>query len=435
MFDSYISSVAAIELVSADVGQEPGPDAGRTAIDSETRQRYQALMRADIRSTAIATVITFTLGVAFSQAPVLLLCVSGIACLGIRQLGRRTVDRDRIYPAMALFAFGMWASALVILFVLPIGLPVMMFNLVTPVIVSGSFLEVREHRSIRGSAIVMAGVFGVMAYSQDVFKIPDDYSDTIVTTVIIVFLVEHSAMFTAAVRDANQVSAQNYGRALAANDELARSEAALRASRRRVVDVAERERRRIERDIHDGAQQRLVSAALQLQLASLDAEAGEFTSQERLEGIRVELQDAVADLRELASGIYPSTLADHGLRGAIQNVARLNPQTVEVQVDERVDLPDRVLRAVYFITVEALQNAAKHADIDATVAVELTIDDMVRLEVSDTGPGFDIATTTEGGGLANMRDRAAAEGGTLTVDSGPDGTMVTAVFPAVEVAE
>ncbi|MEM8706187.1 MAG: histidine kinase [Actinomycetota bacterium] len=415
--------------------EERAGDDTNVAIDSETRERYRALMRADVRSTAIATVITFALGLVFQQAPIFWLCVSGVACLGIRQYGRRYVDQDRMYPAMLLFAFGMWTSALVILFVLPIGLPVMMFNLVTPVIVSGSFLENSGHRSVRGGAIVMAGAFGAMAYFQDVFKIPDDYSDAIVATVIIVFMVEHTAMFTASVRDANQVSARNYARALAANEGLALSEAALRASRRRVVDVAERERRRIERDIHDGAQQRIVSAALQLQLASLEAEAGEFTSQERLEGIRAELQDAVADLRELASGIYPSMLADHGLRNAIQNVARLNPQTVTVEVDDPIELPDRVTRAVYFIAVEALQNAAKHADIDATVTVGLRVDDAVRLQVTDSGPGFDVTTTDEGGGLANMRDRAAAEGGTLTVDSDADGTTVTAVFPAVEVAE
>ena len=225
------------------------------------------------------------------------------------------------------------------------------------------------------------------------------------------------------------MSAQNYDEAIAANQSLATSEAQLRESRRRVVDVAERERRRIERDIHDGAQQRLVSAALQLQLAGIEAEAGEFTSAERLDGIRAELQDAVNDLRELASGIYPSILADHGLRNAIQNVARLNPQTVVVDVPDETEASDRVVRSAYFIAVEALQNAAKHVDPDADVRVTVEVDDHVRLTVADTGSGFDPDDVDDLGGLSNMQDRAAAEGGTVSIHSSSTGTTIVAAIP------
>ena len=399
------------------------------AIDASTRRRYGELLRADIRTTAIATVLTFTLGVAFGKLPIIALCGTGLACLGLRQLGRRFVARDDLPTAILLFAFGLWASALAILWVLPVGLPVMMFNLVTPVIIAGSFLDEHEHRKVSRSAIAMSAALGAMAYFTDGFGVEDGISDWIVSLVIIMFMVEHTAMFTVAVRDANRVSAQNYADALAANESLASSEAELRRSRRRVVDVAERERRRIERDIHDGAQQRLVSAALQLQLAGIDADAGEFTSSERLDGIRSELQDAVNDLRELASGIYPSILADHGLRNAIQNVARLNPQTVDVNVPAEVEAPDRVIRSAYFIAVEALQNAAKHVDPDAAVRVDVSLDDHLRLLVEDTGRGFDTGIVNDLGGLANMHDRAAAEGGTVRIESNENGTSIAASIP------
>lgn len=399
------------------------------AIDASTRRRYGELLRADIRTTAIATVLTFTLGVVFAKLPIIALCGTGVACLGLRQLGRRFVERDDLPSAILLFAFGLWASALAILWVLPVGLPVMMFNLVTPVVIAGSFLDEHEHRKVSRSAIAMSAALGAMAYFTDGFGVEEGISDWIVSLVIIMFMVEHTAMFTVAVRDANRVSAQNYTDALAANERLATSEAELRQSRRRVVDVAERERRRIERDIHDGAQQRLVSAALQLQLAGLEAEAGEFTSPARLDGIRAELQDAVNDLRELASGIYPSTLADHGLRNAIQNVARLNPQTVDIEVPAEVDAPDRVIRSAYFIAVEALQNAAKHVDTDAAVRVDVSLDDHLHLTIADTGCGFDTEAISDLGGLANMHDRAAAEGGTVTIRSDETGTTIAASIP------
>ena len=418
--------------VTASAHQPPG--SATRAIDEATRERYRALMRADIRSTAVATVLTLALAVVWSLRPVYAICVSGIVCLGIRQLGRRSVDRDDMQSAILLFAFGLWTSALVILFVLPIGLPVMMFNLVTPVVIAGTFLDSRQHRTVAFGAIGMAAAFGAMAYFQDVFEIDDRFTEWVAALVIITFMVEHTAMFTATVRDANRVSAQNYEQALIANDGLAKSEAELRRSRQRVVDVAERERRRIERDIHDGAQQRIVSAALQLQLAGLDAEAGAPPTAERLDEIRAELQNAVNDLRELASGIYPSVLADHGLRDAIQNVARLNPQTVAVNVPDDIDLSDRVSRAIYFIAVEALQNAAKHAGHSAAVEVTVSIDDSVTLLVNDDGPGFDIEAVDDLGGLANMRDRAAAEAGSVVINSDADGTSVTATIPLLEAA-
>ncbi len=399
------------------------------AIDTATRRRYHELLRADIRTTAIATTLTFALGVIFWELPIIALCGTGLACLGLRQLGRRFVARDDLSTAILLFAFGLWTSALAILWVLPVGLPVMMFNLVTPVVVAGSFLDEREHRKVSRSAVAMAAALGAMAYFNDGFGVEDDIADWFVSLVIIMFMVEHAAMFTVAVRDANRVSAQNYADALAANESLAASEAELRRSRRRVVDVAERERRRIERDIHDGAQQRLVSAALQLQLAGLEAEQGSFTSPDRLDGIRAELQDAVNDLRELASGIYPSILADHGLRNAIQNLARLNPQTVDIDVPAEVDAPDRVVRSVYFIAVEALQNAAKHVEPDAAVRVVVSLDDHLHLTVEDSGEGFDTDVIGELGGLANMHDRAAAEGGTLSIHSDERGTTIAASIP------
>lgn len=411
-------------------GHDPTQIDVRAVGPDDTVDRYHALLRADIISTATGTAISLVVASIWWVMPIFAWCVSGVACLGIRQLGRRFASRGDVQTAILLFAFGLWASGLVILWIAPIGLPIIMFNLVTPVVIAGTFLDREQHRRVALGAVVMSAAMGAIGWFADGYAIEEGVANWIVGVVIIIFMVEHTAMFTATVRDANAVTTRHFDQAMAANAELERSEAELRRSRRRVVDVAERERRRIERDIHDGAQQRLVSAALQIQLASLDAEAGAHVAAERLDGIRAELQTAVNDLRELASGIFPSMLADHGLRDAVHAVARLNPQPVVVDIPPNVDLPDRVTRAVYFIAVEALQNAAKHAGPDARVSVAVVVDERcVALDVCDDGVGFEPGGD-DLGGLANMSDRAAAEGGELSVDARlGHGTTIRVVIP------
>jgi signal transduction histidine kinase len=200
----------------------------------------------------------------------------------------------------------------------------------------------------------------------------------------------------------------------------------VRASRQRIVTAAYEERRRIERDLHDGAQQRLVSLALSLRLARehLDGEAAELLNQ-----AAEELSDAVREVRELARGIHPASLTEDGLAAALEVLADRTPLAVVVDVPEH-ELPQDVAAAAYFTACEAVTNAVKHAGAKhVAIRAELR-DGVLTLEVTDDGDGG--ATPRAGGGLQGLADRVDALGGRVDVTSTlGTGTVVRAVLPCV----
>jgi signal transduction histidine kinase len=203
--------------------------------------------------------------------------------------------------------------------------------------------------------------------------------------------------------------------------------AALQASRDRAVDSAEDERRRIERDLHDGAQQRLVALAMDLGMAKEKLRTDPQAATELVGEAHEEAKRALADLRDLARGIHPAVLADRGLDAAISALAARSPVPVGVEVvTER--LPGAVESTAYFVVAEALTNAAKHAR-----AGEITVriarrDGLLVVEVSDDGDGG--ADPARGSGLRGLADRVAAIDGRLTVTSPAGGpTVVRAELP------
>ncbi|HEX6919552.1 MAG TPA: sensor histidine kinase [Actinomycetes bacterium] len=220
----------------------------------------------------------------------------------------------------------------------------------------------------------------------------------------------------------------------ARHDELLARAEEVRASRERLIETQDAERRRLERDIHDGAQQHLVALAVNLRLAETVA----ARSPERAARVLAEqaeaAREAIDTLSQLSRGIYPRLLADEGLASALRSSVATSPVPVTVDADARIGrLPSAAEAALYFVAMEAVQNAAKHADA-RTVAVRLCLDgDRVRLIVSDDGAGFDTARAEEvrsGAGLVNMRDRLDAVRGSVTLESSPgSGTTVTAEVP------
>ncbi len=198
----------------------------------------------------------------------------------------------------------------------------------------------------------------------------------------------------------------------------------------RVEAVAEGERRRLERDLHDGAQQQLL--ALRIRLA-LIAEALRTEVPERvdeLDAIGDGIDEAVDVVRTLAHGSMPMPLTQHGLAPALRLVALDATLPVVVRARGIGRYPDPVEAAVYFSCVEALQNAIKHAHGASGVTIALADDGALRFEVSDDGPGFDAAAAPLGSGLRNIADRMTATGGTLAIDSTPGhGTRIAGVVP------
>jgi signal transduction histidine kinase len=212
--------------------------------------------------------------------------------------------------------------------------------------------------------------------------------------------------------------------------EVSATAAELRASRARVVAAHDAERRRLERDIHDGAQQHLVALAVKLRLAATLA----LRAPERATAVLAELRAAVAAVRRtlagLAGGVYPAPLAERGLVAAVRAWADEAAGPVEVRAAGVGRFHPDVEAAVWFCCLEALQNVAKHAGAGRVVVSLFGGDGALRFEVSDDGAGFDPAAALPGTGLQGLADRLAALGGRLELHSAPGrGTTVTGRVP------
>ena len=212
--------------------------------------------------------------------------------------------------------------------------------------------------------------------------------------------------------------------------ELRVQAAELRESRARIVASGDAERRRLERDIHDGAQQNLAALAIELRLARDLIGTDPDAAAKALDAMNSEVQQTIVELRELAHGIYPPLLADGGLGPALGAAAARSPLEVEVDVRTTGRFDQNTEAAVYFCCLEALQNSAKHAPgASATIRVWCEASTLF-FEVADDGPGFDPATTPRGHGLVNMTDRVGAIGGRVGWASRPGGGVeVTGSVP------
>ena len=204
----------------------------------------------------------------------------------------------------------------------------------------------------------------------------------------------------------------------------------LQAAQKRLVTAQDEERRRLERNIHDGAQQQLVALAVKARLAGQFAERDPPKAVELIAQIEDETRRALEDLRDLARGIYPPLLADKGLLSALEAQARKSPIDTTVQADGIGRFDQEVEAAVYFSCLEALQNVSKYAQTGQATVRLANGDGHLTFEVRDDGVGFDPRMKGIGTGLQGMSDRLGALGGELHVTSSPGaGTTVRGSVP------
>src|SRR5215210_2657695 len=213
--------------------------------------------------------------------------------------------------------------------------------------------------------------------------------------------------------------------------ELTAQVSELQGARSRIIAAADAERRRIERDLHDGAQQRLVALALNLRMAEQRAASGDPAAAELVRQAGQEAQLALKELRDLARGIHPAILTNRGLPSALEDLAARATVPVEVVEAPRDRLPGAVEAAAYFVVSECLANIGKHAQASsATVAVSAA-DGLLSVEVADDGVGG--ADLGDGSGMQGLADRVGALSGTLAVESPQgEGTRVVASIPLSE---
>ncbi|MGQ0432811.1 MAG: GAF domain-containing sensor histidine kinase [Microthrixaceae bacterium] len=211
---------------------------------------------------------------------------------------------------------------------------------------------------------------------------------------------------------------------------LQRANEDLQASRARIVATGDAERRKIERNLHDGAQQHLVALAVNLRLTKDMLSDDPDGAAEMLDALADSVKDTIQELRNLAHGIYPPLLMDSGLPEALRAAANRSPLSTAVEADGLSRYSSEVEAAVYFCCLEAMQNAGKHArGAELRICVRET-DGLLHFEVSDDGPGFDAATAKAGHGYMNMSDRVGAIGGVVDWRSTPgSGTTVVGEIP------
>ncbi len=233
-----------------------------------------------------------------------------------------------------------------------------------------------------------------------------------------------AAPFPAGAEDRLREFAELAAQALAnaeARDQLA-------ASRARLVSAGVAERRRLERDLHDGAQQRLVSLALLLRLAGRHVAGAPERARRELDLASRELEQALAELRELARGLHPAVLSDHGLEVALRSICDRAPLPVDLAIDVASQPSEAVQAAAYFVVSEALTNVAKYARATSAGVTLQTDDGALVVEVADDGAGG--ADPRQGSGLSGLADRVEALGGRLDIDSPPQrGTRIHVRLP------
>ena len=204
----------------------------------------------------------------------------------------------------------------------------------------------------------------------------------------------------------------------------------LRASRQRLVTAQDEARRRLERNIHDGAQQDLVALAIKLRLAETTVAADPAQTGPVFSELKADAAGALENLRDLAHGIYPPLLADLGLAAALNAQASKSPLPVTVDADGIGRFPQDTEAAVYFCCLEALQNTAKYAHATQARICLQAHNGTLQFTVSDDGTGYDTSRTPMGSGLRNMADRLAALRGQLEIRSAPSrGTIITGHLP------
>lgn len=324
---------------------------------------------------AVAGVVLLAL--VFDQ-PWGLLLGAGIGVMAIVRLPSfAAVDRGDVAAAIWWQAAGTWGVSLMVVAAIPDATPIMILNMIGPLVTGAVYLDDRQMRWLTGGGVVVAVPLGALGFGSGGTGIEDAVPEWLFQIILIAFLASHVVMISASVNTANRVRLATLDEVMAVNEALVLADVDLRESRRRVISAGDRERIRIEKNIHDGAQQRLVALAVQLQLAAQLVRSGTPVVAEHLDELEAESREALDELRELARGIYPSVLTERGLEDALRSIARRSTVPVELVYTGTADVGEEDAAATYFVCLEALQNVAKHAGPDASARVVVDVDDDV----------------------------------------------------------
>jgi signal transduction histidine kinase len=407
------------------------PDLGDARIG-----RLRQFILLDIFAAVAAVVVMTVINIAVARSLWLIVTTGMVAVTALLMaLGLRALRSGAVVGAIAWVAVGNWSIAIGASAVATFSWPIQQLAALLPAVVAVPYVSRRQFRLILVISVAVSVAAAFVGLLQDFTGLSDDLADWIPPATLIAFTPLMSLLVAQAGVGAAETLRDALGRSLEANERLSENEATLatqagllRESRSRIVAAGDRERRRIERDLHDGAQQRLVGLSLQISRAREQCITDPVAAQATLDEIRAEVRRAQQDMRDLVRGVYPPVLTQHGLAPAIRAIIDQAPATHRSDVRNVGRLAPEAEAAMYFACLEALQNAMKHAGPGSVVSISLRRDGAdVALVVEDDGPGFDVESAVTGTGLVNMADRMLAAGGSLVIDSSPSsGTRVEA---------
>lgn len=385
---------------------------------------------ADVVLTTSAGLFTVVMYVAFTRISALLAAgLIVLATAGLMATSLGPIARHDTYGALLRLSVANWLVAAGSTFVATFQWPIQVQVALLPIVLAASFVDRERLQLFVVFSLVTAVAVAALGLLQDVTGLSESVPEWLKTTVLMATAPPFAALVVLVTVQHNRRISAMLDDERTFRNQLAEQSEELRRSRARVVAATDRERRRIERDLHDGAQSRLVAINLKLAAtrAALPAELTDIDS--ALDGIRSEVHLAHAELRDLAHGLYPTVLTQHGLAAAIEAVADRSAAPVRLDLGHIGRLAPDVEAAIYFSVLEAVQNAAKHANADRVDVRLERSDDTVTFSVDDDGVGF-METGTEGQGLTNLRDRLGAIGGRLRIVSERGaGSTITGTIP------
>ncbi len=403
---------------------------GEIAFEDDRFDRRVELLRRfilfDVGACALAGISVLILALAVSSGWAAV--VAGAAFIGAGAIASALVPlrRGALATSFWIIAAANWAVSIVCAFVAPVAWPICVAAAFIPAAAAGLFTSARRSRVVAAGSVAAAAAIAALGVLQDVTEFAEampDYAPEI--TLIVGMPLVALVLVVASQANTNELQSMVV--------DVQRVNAELEASRSRVVAATDAARQKIERDLHDGAQQRLVAITLQLSAARAQLRADPESAVETLADVRHQVRLTQAELRSLVRGVYPPVLTEHGLGPALQALSDGQTKPVRTQITATPRLSPDVEAAGYFCALEAIQNATKHAGPDATIDLELAASDDggIEFEVRDDGRGFAPDEVSEGNGFANMSDRLGAAGGQLEIRSTVGGgTTVRGVLPA-----
>lgn len=409
---------------------DDGVEPGDTGDASEATRRLRTIIIADVVLAGTAGLFTVSMYVAVARITTLLVVgLFVIAIAGLIATSLLPLRRGDTYGALMRLSIANWLVAIGSTVIATFQWPIQVQVALLPMVLAATFVNRERLGPFVVLSVLTAVAVAALGLLQDVTGLSDSVPTWLKTAVLLVTAPPFAALIVLVTVQHNRRISAMLDDERTIRRRLAVQTDELRRSRARVVAATDRERRRIERDLHDGAQSRLVAINLKLASARAALPAELSHIDEALDGVRREVHLAHGELRDLAHGLYPTVLTQHGLAAAISAAADRSPAPIRLDLGDVGRLSADVEAAIYFSVLEAIQNAAKHA---GAARVDVRIDrrdDAVTFTVADDGVGF-TDTRSEGQGLTNLRDRLGAIGGDLRIVSERGaGSTITGTIP------